>query len=234
MANSAYISEVFSSVQGEGRYIGYRQIFIRLTGCIFDCPYCDTDFTAKKLVEIGTHKMTNPVYSDSFSKAILEEFDTSSIHSFSFTGGEPLLSPDFLEECAIYLKKATNKKIFIETSGLVTKEIERFDGLADIMSVDIKTHSEKVLANIDILLKTLTNLKLSEYYLKLILPMGFSENLLEEVCERLSYYGVRQIIAQPVDNVIDSKGIDVLFDVFYKNNIEVRLIPQSHKLLGIR
>ena len=33
------ISEIFSSVQGEGKYVGCRQLFIRLIGCNMDCPY---------------------------------------------------------------------------------------------------------------------------------------------------------------------------------------------------
>ena len=36
------ISEVFYSTQGEGKYIGTAQVFIRLSQCPFSCPYCDT------------------------------------------------------------------------------------------------------------------------------------------------------------------------------------------------
>ena len=39
----AGVSEIFSSIQGEGKYVGCRQLFIRLIGCNMDCPYCDTD-----------------------------------------------------------------------------------------------------------------------------------------------------------------------------------------------
>ena len=34
------ISEVFYSTQGEGKYIGTAQVFIRLSQCPFSCPYC--------------------------------------------------------------------------------------------------------------------------------------------------------------------------------------------------
>ena len=40
----ANIKEIFLSIQGEGPYIGYRQVFIRFCGCNLDCQYCDTDF----------------------------------------------------------------------------------------------------------------------------------------------------------------------------------------------
>ncbi|MBI2447469.1 MAG: 7-carboxy-7-deazaguanine synthase QueE, partial [Candidatus Omnitrophica bacterium] len=36
------ISEIFSSIQGEGLYLGKRQIFVRFYGCNMRCAYCDT------------------------------------------------------------------------------------------------------------------------------------------------------------------------------------------------
>ena len=36
------ISEIFSSIQGEGLYLGKRHIFVRFYGCNMRCAYCDT------------------------------------------------------------------------------------------------------------------------------------------------------------------------------------------------
>ncbi|HNS26376.1 MAG TPA: 7-carboxy-7-deazaguanine synthase QueE, partial [Methanobacteriaceae archaeon] len=33
------INEVFSSIQGEGKLVGRRQVFIRFSGCNLDCNY---------------------------------------------------------------------------------------------------------------------------------------------------------------------------------------------------
>ena len=44
MENKAKIKEIFSSIQGEGEYIGCKQIFIRFCACNLNCAYCDTDF----------------------------------------------------------------------------------------------------------------------------------------------------------------------------------------------
>ena len=38
------VKEIFTSIQGEGPYVGYKQLFIRLCGCNLNCSYCDTDF----------------------------------------------------------------------------------------------------------------------------------------------------------------------------------------------
>ena len=39
------IIEIFSTIQGEGKYVGCRQVFLRLEGCNLHCSYCDTDST---------------------------------------------------------------------------------------------------------------------------------------------------------------------------------------------
>ena len=38
------INEIFSSIQGEGPVVGYKQLFIRFCGCNLNCNYCDTVF----------------------------------------------------------------------------------------------------------------------------------------------------------------------------------------------
>ena len=40
----AKINEIFSSIQGEGPIVGYKQLFIRFCGCNLHCDYCDTEF----------------------------------------------------------------------------------------------------------------------------------------------------------------------------------------------
>ena len=52
----ANISEIFYSAQGEGKYIGVAQVFIRLSGCPYDCPYCDTDTDEKDYFIVNNNK----------------------------------------------------------------------------------------------------------------------------------------------------------------------------------
>ena len=49
--------EIFSSIQGEGKYVGCRQIFVRFEGCNLACRYCDTENApgAHPTCQIETH-----------------------------------------------------------------------------------------------------------------------------------------------------------------------------------
>lgn len=38
----ANINEIFASIQGEGRYVGEKQLFVRFSSCNLKCAYCDT------------------------------------------------------------------------------------------------------------------------------------------------------------------------------------------------
>ena len=38
------VTEIFYSLQGEARTVGYPTVFIRLTGCPLRCTYCDTEY----------------------------------------------------------------------------------------------------------------------------------------------------------------------------------------------
>ena len=76
---TAKINEIFDSIQGEGPYIGYRQLFLRFCGCNLLCDYCDTEFDK------------GFVYNSNELVEKIKTFDLKNIHSISLTGGEPLL-----------------------------------------------------------------------------------------------------------------------------------------------
>lgn len=145
MIVKANVHEVFSSVQGEGPYVGVRQVFIRLSGCNLSCRYCDTAHGVSEgqcRVEVapggkGFDYFPNPVSAEQLVKIITGRCPVSLHHSVSVTGGEPLLHVDFLKELLPALRR-TGLKIYLETNGSLPGELEKIIDLVDIVSMDIK------------------------------------------------------------------------------------------------
>ena len=105
----APIIEIFSSFQGEGLLIGQRQIFVRFAGCNLNCNYCDTqDSKSEK-----SGKLMTP-------KEVVEEINnvlTPDCKTISFTGGEPSLYPEFINEVSKYIYSLIKRKDLIEKTG---------------------------------------------------------------------------------------------------------------------
>ena len=92
--------EIFSSIQGEGKYVGCRQVFVRLEGCNLDCKYCDTENTpgSHARCDVETYagsrefaKLPNPRSAEQTAMEIKRLCKEVPHQAVSFTGGEPLL-----------------------------------------------------------------------------------------------------------------------------------------------
>ena len=142
--STGYVSEVFSSIQGEGGTVrgscfGTRQIFIRLAGCNLangafnsaGCFWCDSREAQNskpnylKYEDAPGSQMLknseNPAKPQELIK-IINDLITPDLHSISFTGGEPLLQQERLIKLLNTFSDEDhfNKKPFveIETNGL--------------------------------------------------------------------------------------------------------------------
>lgn len=98
------INEIFYSLQGEGHHTGYPSVFIRFSGCNLDCPFCDTDHS-------------DGIYMS--DDDIIRAVNLYTASWIVLTGGEPALYID--NNFIRMLKRATGKKVAIETNG--TREI---------------------------------------------------------------------------------------------------------------
>ena len=117
------VNEIFASIQGEGPYVGYKQLFVRFCNCNLKCNYCDTEFM--------DGKDYNPCeLADEVNKF-------SDVHSVSLTGGEPLLQIEFLKD---FLPRV-NKKIYLETNATLADKFIEVKPFIDIVSADIKLES---------------------------------------------------------------------------------------------
>ncbi|HET7674709.1 MAG TPA: 7-carboxy-7-deazaguanine synthase QueE [Gammaproteobacteria bacterium] len=96
------ITEIFYSLQGEARSVGWPTVFIRLTGCPLRCTYCDTAYAFHG----GTWM--------SFAE-ILDETAKYRPRFVTVTGGEPLAQ----KNCHGLLTSLCDAgyEVSIETSG---------------------------------------------------------------------------------------------------------------------
>ncbi|HEV2607535.1 MAG TPA: radical SAM protein, partial [Xanthomonadaceae bacterium] len=106
------LTEIFHSLQGEARSVGWPTVFVRLTGCPLRCGYCDTAyaFHGGAWWEID---------------AILAEVAKHGTRHVCVTGGEPLAQ----KRCIDLLKRLCDAgyDVSLETSGAL-----------DIGAVDVR------------------------------------------------------------------------------------------------
>ena len=148
----AWLSEIFDSIQGEGIYLGVRQIFLRFAGCNLRCNYCDTpeSLARRKWCKIkgtGYGEIENPLSVSNVIETIKKiflpkiQYPTSRrYHSISLTGGEPLLQVDFIKRLIPYLKKM-GLKIYLETNGTLPDVLKEILDDVDFIAMDIKLPS---------------------------------------------------------------------------------------------
>ncbi len=96
------LTEIFHSLQGESRSVGWPTVFVRLTGCPLRCTYCDTAyaFHGGEWWEID---------------AILAEVARHGARHVCVTGGEPLAQ----KRCPVLLERLCDAgyAVSLETSG---------------------------------------------------------------------------------------------------------------------
>lgn len=137
------IIEIFSSIQGEGKYVGCRQIFVRLEGCNLDCTYCDTENEVGRhprcMVEerAGSHEPVpheNPLSVEQVAEIVARFTRDVPHHALSMTGGEPLLHVPFIKGLAAQI----DLPIFLETNGTLDKALAECIDCVSHISMDLK------------------------------------------------------------------------------------------------
>lgn len=213
------IKEIFTSIQGEGPYIGQKHIFVRFCRCNLNCKYCDTDFDIKNSKKYSPFALFD----------LLKNIDADTI---SFTGGEPLIEVEFLEEFLKEYKNKLNKKIYLETNGVLYKNLEKIIDFIDIISMDIKLKSASGMENFEENEKFSDIASKKEVFIKIV----FDKNIKDEEIIKTASIAKKHdslIILQPKMPMDKDIDIEKIFNKFYKHYKTIRLIPQVHKFLNL-
>lgn len=221
---SGKVSEVFSSIQGEGLYTGARQLFVRFYGCNLDCVFCDTP-------QSSYEKYTPGELFD-----VISRFEKN-YHSISLTGGEPLLQKDFLKE-VLKLIKEDATKTYLETNGILHKELEEVIDYIDIIAMDFKLptsgkHEEYWKEH-----KRFLELAVKkEVFIKCIVCLSTHDDDIQRVMQLIKESGKDiPLIIQPNTFELSKRLIDKAKsyqDTLFHAVSDVRIIPQVHKYLAI-
>jgi 7-carboxy-7-deazaguanine synthase len=132
------LTEIFLSLQGESRSVGWPTVFVRLTGCPLRCQYCDTAyaFHGGEWWEID---------------AILAEVARHGVGHVCVTGGEPLAQ----KRCIGLLKALCDAgyEVSLETSGAIDVSAvdPRVSRVVDLKTPGSKEMHRNLLSNIDLL-----------------------------------------------------------------------------------
>ena len=228
---NAKIIEVFKSIQGEGKYAGTPQVFVRFFECNMHCVWCDTPHsigdTTEKYRTVSVHEL--------MAQIVAHADQTKDI---SLTGGEPLLQADFMALLAEQLRE-DGKRMHLDTNGTLPQELEKVIDFMDVIAMDMKLPSStqqqdfwdehedfiKIAQQKDLFIKVVVSVDTSEE------DIVRAKNIVEEIAPEILF------ILQP--NTFDlGNGVMnkcTLFEQICSDGLKnVRILPQMHKFLKIR
>ncbi len=219
------ISEVFESIQGEGLYLGERQVFVRFFGCNLSCRFCDTK--PESFMEYDPQELYKEI-----------KMYRKGFHSVSFTGGEPLLQKDFLKD-VLKLTHRDNLKNYLETNGTLADELKDVIDYVHIVAMDLKLPSSTGLGNYFNAHRNFLEIaSRREVFIKAVISEHTHEGDLLDGLKLIRDVLRSAILVLQPDSTVESELINGKLDNFKeicrKEKITACVIPQVHKSAGVR
>jgi len=227
----AKILEIFSSIQGEGKYVGIKQVFVRFFECNMHCSWCDTPNSIGDTVR-------------HYNEFALEDLMPtiralkSGCASVSLTGGEPLLQADFIKTLLPELKREGLKN-YLETNGILPEELAKVIDQIDTVAMDIKLPSStkgraywkehedflRLAVGKDVFIKTvITSDTKTEDIIK-------SMELVAKVDPQVLF--ILQPNTYELKNGVMKRCLEFQ-DICQERLTNVRILPQVHKFMKLR
>ncbi len=193
------ISDIFVTIQGEGKYLGHPAIFIRTSGCNLRCQWqtnpCDTPYTSWQ-AEANFLSVDNAL-----AMVLALQARHPVIDLIIITGGEPLLQPALKELlCALHQHDFT---LMLETNGTI----------AHYLPFDFVTLSPKLASSTP----------LNTPYTELHQQVRYHPEALRFWCKNYPHQ-----FKFVIDNENDeSEILQILADLHAHNDPDIYLMPQG-------
>jgi 7-carboxy-7-deazaguanine synthase len=208
-----WVSEIFTSIQGEGGVIGTPSNFIRLAGCNLRCLWCDTKYSWVR--EQGSKTKISE---------IIGALDRR-IKITTITGGEPLLQD---VTPLVRALKTLGHRVIVETSGTIKPKPE-LRKLVDVFSVSPKLSNSGFTPKY-----SFREDDWATYYKFVIVKPKEDLNEVEEFV-RSQRIPDHKVILQPDGNREDYiNALSEIVEEIMRRGLTYRVLPQLHRILGVR
>jgi 7-carboxy-7-deazaguanine synthase len=201
------ITEIFHSIQGEADAIGWRTVFVRLTGCPLRCVWCDTEYS---------------FYGGDWRDIddIVAEVASHGAKHVCVTGGEPLAQ----KRCLILLTRLCDAghDVSLETSGAldVAQVDPRVRKVMDLKAPDSGEAKRNLWSNIEHLLP--------HDQVKIVIASRADYEWARDVVAEHGLVQRCMVLFSPVHGAIKPRE---LAEWIIEDKLDVRFQLQLHKLL---
>ncbi len=246
---SVPVEEIFSSIQGEGPWVGQRHIFVRFSGCDIRCKYCDTPAAVDRdrggagfcrvqrspcsmEYEQAPH-LLSPRKATVFCSRLV--IPGPSRPTLSLTGGEPLLHLEFLTAWLPAMRSGYS--IYLETNGIRHRAMRELHEMIDIVSMDFKLPSATGLRPFwDEHREFLAAARGKTLFVKVVVTADtIRDDILTSADIIAAYDASVPLVIQPAGGPLAPESGQLIdFQQAALGSLaDVRVIPQAHKLLSL-
>lgn len=202
------VSEVFRSLQGEGKNQGRPTVFLRLAGCNLACAWCDTAYAREGGAEMAK---------DAVLAAVREA--AGPCRRLCVTGGEPLLQQEALVALAAALT-GEGYAIEVETNGTI--DFSPVQAHAAI-TMDVKCPSSNEASDLALLARLRPD-DAVKFVVADLADLAYMEDVLA------AHPTAAEVYVSPVHGADAGPLVERILD----RNLPVRFSLQLHKLIGVR